>query len=1012
MRFETDIPAPRFLLLTLVCMMAVLGGCLHANAASAAELLRVEPEFAASSGSQDSYVKARTHVRRTPTTISLESAPMSARRTGIAQTGRAGIPKQIGYHRDVPQLASAETLADFLSWEPLLAGGYSSSLRISSPQAIGVRMGLRVYRIPPEALVRFHAPDAATTHEVSGREILAVIQQNLSSGDNSEEAHTYWSPIIDGSDATLEIEIPPGIGLDQIKIAVPRISHLFQAVQTEQIGESNSCNLDATCHKETWEAMSNATARVSFTEAGDSYWCTGILLADSDTASSTPYFISANHCISNQTVASTVQTTWFYRASSCNSGTLDSASRVVAGGASLLYASSETDTSFMRLNGAPPTGAVYAGWSLDLPSKGTPVTGIHHPRGDLQKIGYGTISDYQSCVADGDGNGFSCVSRPTNTAAFLEVAFSSGNTEPGSSGSGLFLNGGYLVGTLYGGGGICGGDLSDYGRFDLAYNAALRQWLNPGNSSYLVSIVKGGIGTGVVTSSPTGISCGLNCAGSFPTGTSVTLLATAAPGSIFSGWSGPCSGTGACVVSAASANEVTARFELQTSYRLSVSKAGAEFGTVSSNASGIDCGFDCSEIYTGGTSVTLSAIPAVGAAFAGWSGACTGNNSCVLAMDADKNVLASFAKRADDGFPRDGILPATWSAPIASNAAWTTSSDDYFAGGAGLKSGRIGNNQKSEIAYAADFPKGSVVFARKVSSERNYDFLEFSIDGVVQARWSGIVDWSVVSYPLSAGSHTLLWRYVKDDSASSASDAAWIDSVAMIADGLWVVDAENKGQPGRGFQIEIRNAVMAFTYYGYGSDTNGLWALSSGAMSGNTYSGSMNLYRDGTALGDAYRAATAAGSAGTVRMDFNSPTKGSITFPGEATKAISKFDFSGTTVAGIAPENGLWVINEENNGQPGRGFQIEQHGGALILTYFGYGQDGENLWALSTGEMSGNGYSGSMDRYRNGSVLGGSYAPASTAGSAGQVSVNFTSPTTGTITFPGETTKTIGKFSW
>ena len=65
----------------------------------------------------------------------------------------------------------------------------------------------------------------------------------------------------------------------------------------------------------------------------------------------------------------------------------------------------------------------------------------------------------------------------------------------------------------------------------------------------------------------------------------------------------------------------------------------------------------------------------------------------------------------------------------------------------------------------------------------NGDFLEFYIDGVLQNRWSGEVAWSVVSFPISAGTHTLLWRYVKNGSVSSGSDAAWIDSVVLPASG-------------------------------------------------------------------------------------------------------------------------------------------------------------------------------------------------------------------------------------
>lgn len=133
----------------------------------------------------------------------------------------------------------------------------------------------------------------------------------------------------------------------------------------------------------------------------------------------------------------------------------------------------------------------------------------------------------------------------------------------------------------------------------------------------------------------------------------------------------------------------------------------------------------------------------------------------------------------DDGFPSGGSLPAGWIEPSGSNAAWVVANDTAYGGSLSLKSGFVGHNQKSEISYTANFSAGNVSFARKVSSELNYDFLEFYIDGVLKGSWSGEWGWSVVSFPISAGTHTLLWRYVKDGSVSSGSDAAWIDSVQL-----------------------------------------------------------------------------------------------------------------------------------------------------------------------------------------------------------------------------------------
>ncbi len=77
-------------------------------------------------------------------------------------------------------------------------------------------------------------------------------------------------------------------------------------------------------------------------------------------------------------------------------------------------------------------------------------------------------------------------------------------------------------------------------------------------------------------------------------------------------------------------------------FALSVTKAGSGGGTVTSSPTGINCGSTCSANYSGGASVTLSAAPASGSAFAGWSGACTGTSSCTVSMTAARSVTATF----------------------------------------------------------------------------------------------------------------------------------------------------------------------------------------------------------------------------------------------------------------------------------------------------------------------------------------------------------------------------------
>ena len=74
---------------------------------------------------------------------------------------------------------------------------------------------------------------------------------------------------------------------------------------------------------------------------------------------------------------------------------------------------------------------------------------------------------------------------------------------------------------------------------------------------------------------------------------------------------------------------------------LSVTRNGSSTGTVTADSGAINCGATCSDIYPG-TVVTLTAVPAAGAAFVGWTGACTGTGTCVVTVNALKTVNAQF----------------------------------------------------------------------------------------------------------------------------------------------------------------------------------------------------------------------------------------------------------------------------------------------------------------------------------------------------------------------------------
>ena len=158
-----------------------------------------------------------------------------------------------------------------------------------------------------------------------------------------------------------------------------------------------------------------------------------------------------------------------------------------------------------------------------------------------------------------------------------------------------------------------------------------------------LSVIRAGAGTGSVSSSPPGISCGTDCSEPYDSGTSVTLTASPASGSTFNGWNGCDAVSGAiCTVTMSASRSVTATFDLQR-FILTVNRAGMGSGSVSSSPPGISCGTDCSEPYGADTVVTLTATPSPLSIFTGWSGCDTVSGAtCTVTMSSARSITATF----------------------------------------------------------------------------------------------------------------------------------------------------------------------------------------------------------------------------------------------------------------------------------------------------------------------------------------------------------------------------------
>lgn len=441
--------------------------------------------------------KPRSVVLPSPSAKEMQSFKRAAAAAGEnngLETGR----RQTGIGRRVDATSLVSKMAGLLDWEPLAEGGSVAAVKLSSPGALEIRLGVKVSALPAQAVLRVHGPGGVDNQQVPGRQMLEAIARNRSAGDIGDAGRTYWMPPVAGDEVTLEIELPAGVRADEVELSIPALSHglvdLSQVKKIQAVGDSQVCNADVSCAGTAYDAESASTVQLRFVEDGAAYNCTGTVMAANEPGF-TPYLLTANHCFSNQTVASTLVSTFFLRSTTCNASTSRPTSRLSTG-ATWLYSSSHTDTTFVKLDGSLPAGARLAGWNTTLQANGGAMLGVHHPASDMQKYATGYVAGYLNCsLADEDGF-FSCNPVTQDNSSFYSVDWNTGLTEQGSSGSGVWatINGNrYVVGNLRGGTARCARDAfnggyqylgtSIYGRFDIAYNASLKRWLSPAGTT-------------------------------------------------------------------------------------------------------------------------------------------------------------------------------------------------------------------------------------------------------------------------------------------------------------------------------------------------------------------------------------------------------------------------------------------------------------------------------------------------------------------------------------------------
>lgn len=295
-----------------------------------------------------------------------------------------------------------------------------------------------------------------------------------------------WTPSVAGEDVFLEARTPTGGAPAKGGFEIRELAELMSPAPA-----SSSCLVDATCVTAASfgpiASVRKGVAQLEFIEGSDTYLCSGGLLNDTDDSTVVPYLLTANHCISTQLVAATLEATWDYKTADCDGAAPNIDTLPRSSGATLLATSAQTDFCLLRLSSIP-SGRTLLGWNSSNLADGVILSRVSHPVPNstilaqtFSQTTY-TTSPNPTCSADPGGPPWSDLTK------FLYSVPVSGGVFGGSSGSPLLNPRGQVVGQLLGicgplGANGCSALLYDVdGAFSATY-PLIRQYLNPSSAS-------------------------------------------------------------------------------------------------------------------------------------------------------------------------------------------------------------------------------------------------------------------------------------------------------------------------------------------------------------------------------------------------------------------------------------------------------------------------------------------------------------------------------------------------
>ena len=336
-------------------------------------------------------------------------------------------------------------------------GGYVWAVTIGSENAGGVRLHIENLFLPNNAELYFYSDSGEAYGPYTSM--------------GPEDSGEFWTPSVIGRDGTLQIRFNGPVtknDLANVSLSVSEVGHISRAffgiVDEADLegGVASFCSFNASCivnNSCTSDAAVNnaelAVAKMLWIQGCCIYTCSGGLIADSDSTTQIPYFMTAGHCLSQS--SSNLEAFFNYSVScgtsSCTGTYVDPPTSLIAGktvGATLKVRGTigNGDYCLLQLSQNPPAGSVFLGWT-NAPISGTDGAALHrvsHPSGAPQSYSNATVNT----------SAITCTGWPRGPLIYSKGSV--GATEGGSSGSPVVNASGQFVGQLTG---SCGTNLNN-----------------------------------------------------------------------------------------------------------------------------------------------------------------------------------------------------------------------------------------------------------------------------------------------------------------------------------------------------------------------------------------------------------------------------------------------------------------------------------------------------------------------------------------------------------------------